>query len=380
MKPVRQFTSRFILAIGTTGLALASCIAPAAAATVEQEVLAKLEQLRAVTTGAGAKPTTEYNKQMDEAWGFFRQNKKEALPILARELDAEIKKAKPSDLVLLDIGYYLSLQEDVSNKALAKRALFALNPSEEVVQQNFQQLFNFSYRFADDHDPGMLGLIDKVFLATDKKVFVPQHSMTLDATLMCVFLYGKYGPESEAHLRRLLADPKLRNRVIEILIWVGSSASVSDVKTALTANRDYDTFARVAAFMMSVGGPEGKAVMLAINPAELDAKSKEYYTGVVPNIRDSSLESMSAALRRLPNYKKLTDDEVRARLQKMYKNYGKDNETHPYAVLTSGLPQKYLIDELTSIRSRMLYRLSNEALDDVKITNALINALRYRAN
>jgi hypothetical protein len=369
--------SRLLLVL--VNCAAAFCCPLATAASVEQDTLAKIERLRAVTTGSGAKPVGDYNKQMDEAWKFFDQNKKQVLPILARELDAEIKKAKPSDLVLLDIGSYLSLQEDVSYRATAKRALFALNPSAEIVQWNFQQLFNFTYAFADDPDPKTLQLFDKIFLPANQSVFVPQHAMTLDGTLICVFLYGKYGAESEDHLRRLLADSILRNRVIEILVWIGSPASLPDVKAAIVAPHDYDTFVRVTAFMMAVGGPEGRATMLAIGPTEPDAKAKKYYGEIAQKIKESSFDTASLPLSRLPGYKKLSDEEVRVRLQAMYKNYGKDEETHPMAIVNSGLPKAYLIEVLTKIRSRMLYRLSNEALDDVQITNALINALRYRA-
>ncbi len=354
--------------------------ASAAPAPIEQEVQAKLDQLRAIKTGPNARPTAEYNRQMDEAWTFYNRNKEQAMPILARELDGEIGKAKRSDMVLLDIGYLLAMQGEATYKQTGKRALLAMNPANEVVQQNFQQLFSFTYLLAGDHDAEMPGFIDKVFLTTEQKTFVPQHSMTLDATLMGVFLYGKYGPDAEAHLRPLLANPKLRNRVLEILVWLGSPACIPEVKAAMAANRDYDTFVRATAVMMSNGGPDGRAAMLAVNSDTLDAKARDYYLKTLPAIKAANYESAAAPLKRLPDFKKLSDDEVRQRLQKMFKNFGKDNETHPYAILSSGVPKAYLIDELSKIRSRMLYRLSDEALSDVQITNALINALQYRAN
>ena len=351
--------------------------APVTSSTVEQETLVKLGQLRAVSTGPGSKPAAEYNSQMDAMWKFFNENKNEVLPILARELEAEMTHTKPSDLVLLDIGYFLAMQNN-SYKKIAKRALFTLTPSTEIIQQNFQDLFNFTYVFVDDHDPKMLEFFDKVFLTTDKKAYVPQHAMTLGGTLMCVFLYGKYGPESEVHLQRLISDPQLRNRVIEILVWIGSTASLSDIKGAMAANRDHETFLRGTAFMMGVGGPEGRTVMLTTDTNGLAPKSKEYFNGIVKAIKESSFDTACGSLKRLPGYKKLTDEQVKARLQAIYKNFGKDDDTHPMAIVNSGLPKNYLIGELIKIRARMLYRLSNEALNDVQVTNALINALRYR--
>lgn len=373
---------RFLLYICLTVIfeAIANPVwsAPITASTIEAETLAKIGQLRAISTVAGSKPTAEYNNQMDATWKFFNKNKNEVLPILARELEAEMANTKPSDLVLLDIGYFLAIQNNDPYKKIAKRALFTLTPSAEVIQWNFQELFNFTYGFADDRDPKMLEFFDKVFLTTDKNAFVPQHAMTLDGTLMCVFLYGKYGPESEVHLRRLLADPKLRNRVIEILVWIGSAASLSDIKGAMAANRDHETFLRATAFMMGVGGPDGRAVMLGTETNGLAPKSKEYFNGIAQAVKESSFDTACRSLKSLPGYKKLTDEQVQARLQAMYKNFGKDVDTHPMAIVNSGLSKNYLISELIKIRARMLYRLSNEALDDVQITNALMNALRYR--
>jgi len=62
----------------------------------------------------------------------------------------------------------------------------------------------------------------------------------------------------------------------------------------------------------------------------------------------------------------------------MYDNYGKDQETSPVAILDSEIDKSELISRLIEIRSRMSYRLSDEALSDVQNTNALINALYYR--
>jgi hypothetical protein len=62
----------------------------------------------------------------------------------------------------------------------------------------------------------------------------------------------------------------------------------------------------------------------------------------------------------------------------MIAHYGRDDRTNPVAILDSGLESDFLITQLLNVRSRTLYRLSDEALDDVAVTNALINGLRYR--
>ncbi len=62
----------------------------------------------------------------------------------------------------------------------------------------------------------------------------------------------------------------------------------------------------------------------------------------------------------------------------MYDNYGKDDSTSPMAIIDADLPSKYLISKLQSIRSRMFYRVSDEALSEIEITNVIINTLRYK--
>jgi hypothetical protein len=62
----------------------------------------------------------------------------------------------------------------------------------------------------------------------------------------------------------------------------------------------------------------------------------------------------------------------------MYRNYGKDNKSSPRTFLLSGLPKVYLIEELSRIRSRMFFCVSDEALHDVRVTNLLLNTLYYK--
>jgi hypothetical protein len=74
----------------------------------------------------------------------------------------------------------------------------------------------------------------------------------------------------------------------------------------------------------------------------------------------------------------LGDDELKKKLSAMFESYGKLDETSPEAILDSKLPRQFLIDELTRFRERMFHRLSDEALSDVIMTNAILNTLHYR--
>jgi hypothetical protein len=366
----------------TRGIAIATALLfvanHAGAATVEEETVARVNQLRAVKAGPGAEPLEKYNKQMDEAWKFFSANKAQALPVLRAQLKSELSSPQPNDLVLLDIGYFLYLAREKTDKAMALDALFRVKPDSPVVEADFSELFNFAHLAAADHDPRVLDLIDKAFFSTDLDVIVPQHALTLKATLLCVFLYGAYGPESEARLRTKLKDKATANRALEILVWLGTPASIPDVGPALAASPGYDTFTRVTSYMMQVGGPAGRKFMMSVQAESLDPKAREYYAKIQPMIRDLSFAQMKAVLAKSGGDKRLSDEEVKARLSAMYDNFGKDDRTSPLAIVDSGLSSSYLIGELIKIRSRTLQRLSNEALDDVQVTNVLITALQYR--
>jgi hypothetical protein len=361
-----------------SGLFLASFATAASAANIEQETLKRLDQLRAIETKSNRKSVDQYNIQMDQMWAFFLANKKSVLPVLRRELAFEIKQGRPNNLFLLDIGYFLRLQEATSDKNLGKEALFKLDTTADTVRSNKQQLFSFSHAVVPDRDPRTLAFLDKTFLRDKVTAFIPQHALNLDETLVCVFLYGIYGQAAETHLGTLLGDRTVTNRVLEILTWLGSPDSVPAVRAAMTASRSHDTFARGTAFMMKAGGARGRAAMLEINPREYDAKSQEYYGKIRKDIEATTYEALREQFSGLPGTPKLSADEVKKRLSAMYENYGKDTITNPVAILNSGLPRQYLTGELTRIRERMFYRLSDEALSDVAVTNMILNALHYR--
>lgn len=352
---------------------------PARAGSFEQDTLKKLDFIRSIRVSSDDKLLHEYNRQLDEIWEFFRGNKSKVLPILEQQLGIELKKERPNDYFLLDIGSFLYLEGGAQHKPSAKRSLYSIDHTRDLIKQNRLQLFYFAQMVSADRDPAVLPFLDRVFLRNaGGSVFVAQHAMTLDPALMCVFLYGVYGPDSEPHLVSLLKDASISKRIIEILIWIGSDASTAQVKDVMLAQHDYDTFIRGLSYMIQLGGPTGRKIMLAIDPKELDQKTLQYYNSVRNKIASVTYESIKGGLEGFPGDSRLSDDEVKKRLALMYESYGKDEDTNPMAILNSSLPKEYLVGELTKIRSRMLHRVSDEALSDVQMTNTLINALHYR--
>jgi hypothetical protein len=224
----------------------------------------------------------------------------------------------------------------------------------------------------------VLQLIASEFLPTGQKIFIPQHALELDGTLACVFLYGAYGADAERVLRERLKDRSDVKRVLELLAWLGSPDSVQAVGESLAVSPDYETFTRVTSFMMRAGGPAGREFMLTLAPDTLDARSREYLSRIRAAIQHTSFETVRESFVNLPGEKTLPDAEVKSRLDAMIAHFGTDDRTNPVAILDSGLESDFLIAQLLEVRRRSLYRLSDEALDDVKVTNTLINGLRYR--
>jgi hypothetical protein len=350
------------------------------AATLEQETITRIDQIRAIKEGQSHETMETYNRQMDAVWKFYTSHKSEILPILRAQLKAEIARDQPSDLVLLDVGLFVHESDGVEGKALARDALFRLNPRAAIVNENYKELFELTHAAAEDRDHRVLDFIDKNFLTTQQTIFIPQHALKLDGTLMCVFLYGVFGTAAEDHLRARLQDPSAAKRVLELLGWLGSPDSLRQAGDALTAAPGYDTFARVTAFMMQVAGPAGREFMLKLDSNKLDPQSREYLAKIRQAIQSMSFEAIRNSLAQTPGDKKLSDTEMKLRIDAMIASYGQDERTSPLAVLDSGLRSDFLIPSLLKVRSRALYRLSDEALSDVEATNAVVNGLRYRGH
>lgn len=366
-----------LLCVFFAGIAIVLPSIAVSATAPEQETLNHLNNIRAIKAGGSDSDVQKYNRQMDEAWAFFNKNKGVSLPVLRAQLTAELGKSARSELLVMDSAYFLQTEGESGDKTLARRALFSLDTSAEIIRWNHDELFKFSHAVAPDRDPKFLEFVDKNFLRGKVTVIVPQHALTLDETLVCVFLYGAYGRDVEEHLLPFLRDPALQKKVIEILTWLGSPKSVNAVASVITSSPNYDTFARATGFMMGSGGPESRSAMLAIDPQKLDAKSRDYFAGIRARVQEVSFESQSKQFDRMPG-EIVKDEELKKRLAAMYENFGNDDKTSPKSVLVSTLPREYLIEQLARIRARTFQRISDEALSDVEVTNVLINTLRYR--
>ncbi len=345
-------------------------------AAENKEVLRRLAAIRAIPSEADAEGLARSNRVMAESWQYFTQNKDAALPTLRTELARELKRHKPSDLLLLDVGYFLYFSQD--SKELARQALYALDSHAPLVSANAEELFYFTHALAVDHDPQVLVFIDRVFLGQAIRVAIPERKLSLDNSLACAFLYGAYGPDAEADLRHSLADPKLRDRVLEILIWVGTPASDEAVRGLLEASPGYDTFTRATTFLMRMGGPLGRDIMLATNPNALDERTQDFYHKLRPSFEAASFASLSKNFSVFGAAETPSKEELETELSTLYENFGTFGQINPNGFLNAPLARDDLVNRLTAIRTRMFHRISGEGLTDAEIAGAVINTLRYR--
>lgn len=344
-----------------------------AAASGEADVLARLTQMRAMQAPANAVAAREQNHTLDNAWRFFGDNKPTALHVLRRELAAELRKPQPNQLILLDIGFFLARLGEPGDKALSMQALRTIDADAPLIKASSEQLFRFAHLTAADHDERLFPLLDKAFLHGKVTVFVPQHGFTVDEATTAALIYGQYGAKGEAHLRGLLGDSTIRNKVLEVLIAIGSPDSVPAV-AALLQSEDPDTFVRAVTFLARTGGPQGRDALTAFDAKALQGKSREYFAQVSPRLKGLVFESMRGERSEQP----ISDEEVRRRLESLYERYGEHEDLQASDILYSTLPKQFLIDQLTRIRERTLLRVSDEALADLEMTNTVLNTLRYR--
>jgi hypothetical protein len=349
----------------------------AADGEVDKEVRRHLAEVRAIVPDSAQ--VEKYNRQMDEAWAYFTAHRQAAIPVIREALGNESRAAHPNQLVLLDGGYFLFTNGGAADKDAAKSALFAIDPAAEIIRWNWDELFHFAHGVAASGDARILPWLDKAFLRGGAEIFVPQHAMRVDETLACVFLYGVQGTDVESHLTPLLSDGAVSRRVLEVLIWLGSPKSNDAVRKAMQSQRDKETFARAVAFLMATGGPKGRAMLLEVKPKDLDGESRSYYEQIKGDVESTDYDAVSKSLSMFPGDSRLGDDEVRKRLSAMIANHGRDDRTAPKAILDSKLPRDFLVVQLVQVRRAALTRISDEALDDVKVTNALMNALYYRS-
>lgn len=353
---------RVIIAV----LASASFAAYAGDAATDAAIAARIAQIRAMPAAANAAAAGAQRRELDAAWRFFGDYRDDAIPLLRRELAAELRAPRPSQQLLLDAACFLAAYGAESDKPLAVQAALALNPDAAL---DGPQRFRLMHAAAASQDARLLPLVDRAFLRKAVSIPLPQQGSTIDETGVRALLYGRFGAAGERHLAALLRDPALAKPVLDVLQLVGSPASVPAVQPLLQS-ADIEVFTRAVNFLVRAGGPQGRQVLLALKPQGLSKEAVDFFVPMRQRLAQQPAPQAGKGT--------LADAEVRRLLDALEANGGRYEGIDPSAIAQSNLPKQELLERLARIRERSFARATNEALADIDTTSALLNAISYR--
>jgi len=347
-------------------VASAALSAYAGDAATDAAITSRIAQIRGLPAAGDAAAAGAQRRELDAAWRFFGDYRDDAIPLLRRELAAELRSSRPSQQLLLDAACFLVAYGTEPDKKLAVQAALAINPDALL---DGPQLFRLMHAAAASQDARLLPQIDRIFLRKSVSVPLPQQGSTIDETGVRALLYGRFGAAGERHLAAQLRDPALVKPVLDVLQLVGSPASVPAVEPLLQS-ADMEVFTRAVNFLVRAGGPQGRQVLLALKAQGLSKEAVDFFAPMRQQLAQQPAPQAGKGT--------LPDAEVRRLLDALEANGGHYEGIDPSAIVQSRLPKKELIDRLTRIRERSFARATNEALADIDTTSALLNALSYR--
>ena len=195
--------------------------------------------------------------------------------------------------------------------------------------------------------------------------------------------YGVAGDPAVSHLFGLLSDTKRSGkvRVLQIARSLGTEAEVPQISSFLDSARDKETVTACVAYLMEVGGPSGRAAVLALNPDRLDSGAGDYLKEIRPKVAAMSYSVLVDADASLNERVKPqpSDREVQRLLDTMEARDGLDHDTQPQWIANSGIPKDRLVAQLRRIRTRSFRRENNHVFEDLEVTNQVINTLQFKA-
>jgi len=341
-----------------------------------------LDGLRGMYLPKEKEKIDELNKRMDDAWAFIEAHKSASIPIVEAELKKALAEKAPDQFFLLDTGNLLFTLQGDSAASLGIAALEKLDPSAEIVQANWEEVFHFAMKLGATgrESARYLTQMDRLFLTNKTEIhfFRAPHMVQLNPSDIGSMVYGVTGEAGAQHLASMLdKTAPIRPHILQILRAVGSETEVPTVKALMESAKDYETLALCITFMMELGGPSGRAAVLALDRSQLEPAAKKYLDEVRPK---AGQVSFAANVQILESLDKSTDSnsEIQRQLNNIEEHNGADNETSPAAVAKSGIPTDRLLAQMKRIRARTFRRETNHVFEDLEITNLLINTLQFR--
>ena len=105
-----------------------------------------IDGLRRISVPKEDKKVDELNQRMDAVWGYVHGHRSAALPIVSKELEKAVADPVPDNFFLMDMGYLLLVEEDRSAGLLGISALERIDPTSEIIQANWEELFHFAMK------------------------------------------------------------------------------------------------------------------------------------------------------------------------------------------------------------------------------------------
>ena len=118
--------------------------------------------------------------------------------------------------------------------------------------------------------------------------------------------------------------------------------------------------------------------MLELDPTQLDTKTADFYSKARPHIEAISAQWYRGLFERFGGATTIPDAELRKRIAALKAGRGRDESLSPRAIFASAVARDELISGLVAARFAMLSNIYDQALDDVRTTNMVINGLRFR--
>lgn len=356
------------LTLAGAALLASSALAPATAWAQAEPLADRIAAIRALPPAANLAEVGAQRVELNAAWRAFGIYRDDAVPLLRRELSAELRAKRPSPQLLLDAACFLLAYGSESDRALAQQAALALPPGAAL---DGPQLFRLVHAAAASQDPRLLPLIDRAFLRNGVSLPLPQQGAAIDENGVRVLLYGRFGAAGERHLQPFLKDAALAKPVLDVLQLVGGPDSLPAVLPLLQST-DMEVFTRAVNFLMRAGGPEGRQALLALPAQGLSKDAVEFMAPLREQLARQPAPGGGAG------QAGASDVETRRQLDALEAADGSYQAADPASILRSGLPRQELLERLSRIRERNYGRATNEALAEIETTAALINAVRYR--
>lgn len=380
----RLYESLALILIGWMALAPPLFSQEIGRASFRDAVAAAIQSMRGVhIEGQSQTQIRALNDRLDRAWDTIRRAGPGATPMLRTALSAELeKRGKPDSFFLLDVSDLLHATDPQKSEDLVVDALSRLDLDDPTMLANTERHFRLVYELARSGHEAVLPALLPFLSAHKAETFVPQHALKLDGTLMCVFLFGTYGPAAEDTLfERLKTQQAERSRILDVLDWVGTAKVLEPVSELYKTESSSDILKRSFVVLIRHGGERARKFLLETPVTDKERAFQEYYASVRLDLEAPIYENAACELRgdtRKEPRGLLTRADLDALFQKWESNYGKEEGASPLQVLNSAGAADAA--RFVHIRSLMLHRLSDEALSDVRITSALISGLEAKAD